>query len=68
MPELTHDLPDGYQHLDDQITGPVLDAIVIHPRSHGRLRMPGEHTPDSTLVCLPAVKPLSTMKCRATEP
>ena len=47
MPELKHNLPDGYDRLEDQITGGVLDSIVIHPRSHGRLRMPGEYSTDS---------------------
>ena|ERR1017187_3138005 len=46
MPEGKHSLPDGYDRLDGQITGPVLDSIVIHPRSHGRLHMPGEYRTD----------------------
>lgn len=47
MPERTHNLQPGYDRLDDQITGPVLDSIVIHPRSHGRLHMPGEYSTDN---------------------
>jgi hypothetical protein len=35
-------LPTGYERLDDEITGSVADAIVVYPRSHGELRMPGE--------------------------
>ena len=31
MPERKHNLPDGYDRLDDQITGDVADSIVIHP-------------------------------------
>jgi hypothetical protein len=42
MPESKHNLPDGYDRLEDQITGPVLDSIVIHPRSRGRLYLSGE--------------------------
>ena len=37
-------LPDGYDRQDDQITGSVVDAIVVYPRSHGVLRMPGEYS------------------------
>jgi hypothetical protein len=44
MPGRKHTLPSVYQRLDDQITGDVLDSIVIHPRSHGRLHMPGEYS------------------------
>ena len=31
MPERKHNLLDGYDRLDDQITGDVADSIVIHP-------------------------------------
>jgi hypothetical protein len=47
MPDRKRNLPSHYDRLDDQITGPVLDAIVIHPRSHGRLHMPGEYSTDN---------------------
>jgi hypothetical protein len=47
MPERKHNLPSRYDRLDNQIAGPVLDAIVIHPRSHGRLHMPGEWSTDN---------------------
>ena len=42
MPEREHNLPSMFSGLDDQITGPVPAAIVIRPRSHGRLYLPGE--------------------------
>lgn len=42
MPERKHNLPDGYDRLEDQITGDVADSIVIHPRSRGRLYLDGE--------------------------
>ena len=42
MPERKHSLPSHYDRLDDQITGQVLDAIVVHPRSHGKLYLDGE--------------------------
>jgi hypothetical protein len=44
MPEPKHNLPTQFNRLDDQITGDVLDAIMIYPRSHGRLYLPGEHS------------------------
>jgi hypothetical protein len=47
MPERKHSLPDGYDRLEDQITGPVLDSIVIHPRSHGRLHLDREWSTDT---------------------
>jgi hypothetical protein len=47
MPERKHNLPDSYDRLDDQITGDMADSIVIHPRSHGHLRMPGEYSTDN---------------------
>jgi hypothetical protein len=47
MPERKHNLQSRYDRLDDQITGPVLDSIVIHPRSHGRLHMTGEYSTDT---------------------
>ena len=46
MPERKHNLRSHYDRLDDQITGPVLDSIVIRPRSHGCLHMPGEYSTD----------------------
>ena len=42
MPERKHNLPFRYDRLEDQITGPVLDSIVIHPRSGGKLYLDGE--------------------------
>jgi len=47
MTERKHNLPSHYDRLDDQITGNVADSIVIHPRSHGRLHMPGEWSTDN---------------------
>lgn len=47
MTERKHNLPSQYDHLDDQITETVLDSIVIHPRSHGRLHMAGVYSTDS---------------------
>ena len=41
MPERKHDVPSSYEQLAGEITGPVVDSIVISPRSHGRLRLPG---------------------------
>ena len=43
MPEHTHNLPTRFNRLDDQITGPVLDSIMIYPRSRGTLHLPGEY-------------------------
>ncbi len=42
MSERKHNLPSRFSRLDDQITGPVADAIAVRPRSHGRLCLPGE--------------------------
>ena len=42
MPERKHKLPTAYDRLADQIAGAVLDEIVIHPHSHGRLYIPGQ--------------------------
>ena len=47
MPERKHNLLAGCGRLDDQITGPVLDSIVIHPRSRGRLYLPGQWSTSS---------------------
>ncbi len=47
MPERKHNLPSRYDRLDDQVTGTVLDSIIISPQSHGRLHLPGEHSTDS---------------------
>jgi len=41
MPERKHNLPSSHEQLADEMTGPVADSIVISPRSHGRLRLPG---------------------------
>jgi hypothetical protein len=47
MSKRKHNLhsPDG--RLGDQITGPVLDSIVIHPRSRGRALGGGTLPPGS---------------------
>jgi hypothetical protein len=47
MPERKHNLPTVFSRLDDQITGDVLDAIVIDPRSRGILYLPGEYSTGS---------------------
>jgi hypothetical protein len=47
MPERKHNLPAQFNRLDDQITGPVVDAIMISPRSKGTLYLPGEYSTDS---------------------
>jgi hypothetical protein len=47
MPERKHSLPDGYDRLEDQITGDVVDSIVVHPRSRGRLYLGSEWSTDN---------------------
>ena len=47
MPERKHNLTSRYERLEDQITADVLDSIAVHPRSDGRLHMPGEYSTDS---------------------
>jgi hypothetical protein len=47
MPAPEHNLPTQFNRLDDQITGYVLDAIMIYPRSRGTLYLPGEYSTDS---------------------
>jgi hypothetical protein len=47
MPERKHNLPTMFRRLDDEITGDVLDAIVIDPRSRGILYLPGEYSTDN---------------------
>jgi hypothetical protein len=47
MPERKHDLPTIFSRLDDQITGDVLDAIAIDPRSRGILCLPGDYSTDN---------------------
>jgi hypothetical protein len=47
MPERGHNLPTNFNRLDDQITGPVLDAIMVYPHSHGILHLPGEYSTGS---------------------
>jgi hypothetical protein len=44
MPEREHNLPTQFNRLDDQITRPVVDSIMVCPRSHGILSLPGEHS------------------------
>jgi len=41
-PDGGHNLPTAFRRLDDQITGPVLDSIMIYPESRGILSMPGK--------------------------
>ncbi len=51
MPERTHNQPTDYDRPDGQITGPVVDSIVISARSHGRLyarRVQHEQPPASS--------------------
>ena len=50
MPERKHNLPTMFSRLDDQITGDVAEAIVIHLRSHGRLYLRGEWSTDNRSV------------------
>jgi hypothetical protein len=47
MPERKHNLPTMFSRRDDQITGDVLDAIVIDPRSRGILYLPGEYSTEN---------------------
>jgi len=47
MPERKHNLPTNYERLDDQITGDVLDSILVHARSRGALHLPGEYSTTS---------------------
>jgi hypothetical protein len=47
MTERKHNLPSLSERLDDQINRPAVDAILIHPRSHGTLHMPGEYSTDN---------------------
>ena len=42
MTQREHSLPSGYERLEDRITSPVIDSIVVSARSHVRLHMPGE--------------------------
>ena len=51
MPESEHSLRARYDRLGDQIDGPVLDAIVVHPRSRGILSLPGEYSTDRPVPC-----------------
>jgi hypothetical protein len=44
MTERKRKLASHYNRLDDQITEPVIDSIVIYPRSHSKLHVPGEHS------------------------
>jgi hypothetical protein len=47
MPEPKRNLPTQFNRLDDQITGNVLDAIMVYPRSRGILYLPGEYSTTS---------------------
>jgi hypothetical protein len=40
-------LRPNFQRLDDQITGNVVDAIMISPRSSGRLSLPGQFSQEN---------------------
>jgi hypothetical protein len=44
MAERKHNLPSGYDRLGDQVRPPVADSIVVYPRSHGVLSLPGQHS------------------------
>lgn len=46
MPGPEHNLLTQFSQLGDQISGPVLDAIMIYPRSCGILHLPREHSTD----------------------
>ena len=61
MPESEHSLPTRYDRLGDQIDGPVLDAIVVHPQSRGILSLPGEYSTDSR-------PPAHEVKITGTDP
>lgn len=61
MPESEHSLPTRYDRLGDQIDGPVLDAIVVHPQSRGILSLPGEYSTDSR-------SPAHEVKITGTDP
>jgi hypothetical protein len=41
---LEHHLPTAYNRLDDTIASSVADAIVVFPRSHGELSLPGVYS------------------------
>jgi hypothetical protein len=47
MYERKQNLHSHYGNLGDQITGPVLDSLVIHPRSNGRALDGGTLPPGS---------------------
>ena len=34
----------GYQRMDNRVTGKIVDAIVIQPRSSGQLSLPGGYS------------------------
>lgn len=61
MTERKHNLPSRYDRQDDQITGSVVDAIVISPRSCGTLYMPGEHSTEKR-------PPAHQVKITSTDP
>jgi hypothetical protein len=44
-----------------QVTGPALDSIIISPRSHDQLHLPGEHSTDSR-------PPGNRVKVTSTDP
>ena len=61
MTERKHDLPTAYERLDNQITGPVVDAIAVRPRSRGQISLPGEWSADSR-------PPAHEVKITSTDP
>jgi len=61
MPDSEHSLPTRYDRLGDQIDGPVLDAIVVHPQSRGILSLPGGYSTDSRA-------PAHAVKITGTDP
>jgi hypothetical protein len=61
MSESEHSPPTRYDRLGDQIDGPVLDAIAVHPQSRGILSLPGEYSTDSR-------PPAHAVKITGTDP
>jgi hypothetical protein len=46
MAQRSRNLPPHYDQLPEQIQPPVLDSIMVYPRSHGVLHVPGEYNTD----------------------
>ena len=47
MSQRNRNLPHNAERREDQISGPVVDSIMIAPWSQGALRMPGEYSTGS---------------------